>query len=97
MVNWNTEADAKLLAIILDVHQIKVDYAAVAARFGEGKLEILHALLVRKSLRWEIPLNVPGFFNLVSESWLVGNLQVHLSRENLLELGSDKYNFWSRS
>jgi hypothetical protein len=46
MVNWNTEADAKLLAIILDVHQIKVDYAAVATRFGEGKLEILHTLLV---------------------------------------------------
>ena len=37
MVNWNAEADAKLLAIILDIHQVKVDVQAVAARFGEGQ------------------------------------------------------------
>jgi len=37
MVNWNAEADAKLLAIILDVHQVKVDVNVVATRFGEGQ------------------------------------------------------------
>lgn len=37
MVNWNAEADAKLLAIIIKVHDIKVDYAKVAEVFGDGE------------------------------------------------------------
>ena len=37
MVNWNSDADAKLLLLIIKVSDVKVDYVNIAKQFGEGK------------------------------------------------------------
>ena len=37
-VTWNAQEDTKLFHTILAVHDVKIDYAAVAAAFGECKL-----------------------------------------------------------
>ncbi|QDS70299.1 hypothetical protein FKW77_008107 [Venturia effusa] len=35
-MNWTTEADARLFAAVMKVHDIKVNYAALAAEMGPG-------------------------------------------------------------
>ncbi|KAF8245753.1 hypothetical protein K440DRAFT_633020 [Wilcoxina mikolae CBS 423.85] len=35
-ITWNAQNDARLLLIILQVHNIKVDYAKCAEQFGQG-------------------------------------------------------------
>jgi hypothetical protein len=35
MVNWNSAADQRLLAVILSVHQLTLDYTKVAEGFGQ--------------------------------------------------------------